>query len=149
MRGAAFWSHPEPSWKQLGPSRRPKMPPSWLQEASRWLYVGSSWPQDAQNGLPRPPRCLKNASGRPQDDMTFQVGSSWLYVGSMVALCWLKLALCWPYLGPKTLKIAPCCLKTPKMASRGLQKPNLVPCLIKNYSFWNSLDLQNPRIQES
>ena len=72
MRVAAFWSHPEPSWKQLGPSRRPKMPPSWLQEASRWLYVGSSWPQDDQNGLPRPPRCLKNASGRPQDELKIE-----------------------------------------------------------------------------
>ena len=53
-------------------SRRPKMPPSWLQEASRWLYVGSSWPQDDQNGLPRPPRCLKNASGRPQDELKIE-----------------------------------------------------------------------------
>ena len=31
--------------------------------------VGSRWPQDCQNGLPRPPRCFENASGRPQDDL--------------------------------------------------------------------------------
>ena len=30
-----------------------------LKDGSRCLYVGSSWPQDAQNGLQEPPRASK------------------------------------------------------------------------------------------
>ena len=47
MSVAAFWSHPEPSWKQLG-----------FQDVPRCLQVGSKRPQDgsmlAQVGLQTP-----------------------------------------------------------------------------------------------
>ena len=39
------------SWVQLA-----HVASSWPKLASRCVYIGSSWPQDAQDGLPRPPK---------------------------------------------------------------------------------------------
>ena len=67
------WLSPESRFSDPGP----RIPALWapdpghvgLKLAQDGLMLAPSWPRDAQNGLPRPPRCLKNASGRPQDDL--------------------------------------------------------------------------------
>ena len=88
------------------------------------------------------------------------VGSCWLYVGyvwHMLALCWLYVGLCWIKLGEVGscwfklaqvgLKMRLCWLlnlrKSPEHTSQGLQKAKFLRLLIKNCSFWNTLNLQN------
>ena len=57
---APCWLHVGSCWLHVGscwtkwPPRWPHMAPSWPKLASRCHYVGSSWPQDAQNGFQWP-----------------------------------------------------------------------------------------------
>ena len=74
------------------------------------------------------------------------VGLCWLYVG----LCWIKLGQvgsCWLKLAQVGLKMPLCWLinfrKSPEHTSQGLQKAKFPRFLIKNCSFWNTLNLQN------
>ena len=83
---AAFWTHPEgvlglhvgSCWLMLGLCWL-KVAPSWLQDGSRSLYVGSSWPQDGQEGPQRPPKYSKMRPKWVQDG--FQIDIFWLHGG--------------------------------------------------------------------
>ena len=104
VRGACGWVAgsriPDP-----GPPRFPhygsRIPVILAQDGSRWAHVGPSWPQvrprDAQNGVPRPPRCLKNASGRPQEDLKIDIFEVcvrkarkcvWSYYSNVLLIFW-------------------------------------------------------------
>ena len=66
MGGAAFQSHPEGFLISTStptptptPTPIPTLTPSWLQDGSRSLYVGSSWSPEAQHGPQRLPKYPK------------------------------------------------------------------------------------------
>ena len=107
--------------------------PSWLQVGSSWAHVGPK---------------LATSENHPQNDMPYP--SSWPQVGSMLAPCWLHVGSCWLHVGSCWTKWPPRWLKMPlcwlRLASRWPTWPptaNFDQFLIKNCSFWNTLDPQN------
>ena len=66
MSASALWTHPErflglhvgSCWLMLS-SGWLQVVSSWLQDASRSLYVASSWSPDSQHGRQRPPKSPK------------------------------------------------------------------------------------------
>ena len=102
-------------------------------------------------------RACPTSQNHTQGNMPLKLASSWLYVGSMLALCWLMLAPCWLMLGQVASKMAPygsklaqvglkmplCWLKLASRCPKWLSIAKLHQFLTKNCSFWNALDLQN------
>ena len=68
-----------------------------LKTAPGRSMLAPSEPRDAKNGLPGPPRCLKNASGRPQDDLKIDIFEVfvrktrkcvWSYYSNVFSIFW-------------------------------------------------------------
>ena len=68
-----------------------------LKTAQDRFMLAPRWPHDAQNGLPRPPRFLTNASGRPRDDLKIDIFEVfvrktrkciWSYYSNVLLIFW-------------------------------------------------------------
>ena len=75
--------------------------------------------------------------------------SSWSHVGPALAQLCPMLALSWPQVPQDPPMLPQVGIKTLNMASQAVRTPNLALIFTKDFSIWNTLNLENSRIRES